>query len=103
MGSISRSGRSPGVGNGTLLQYSCLENPMGRGAWWATVSRGGKESDTTEQPSTAQWVIHHFLHLFLSSCVLQHVSNTVSDSTISCAILGLQVFCFNLCVNFRLE
>ena len=31
------SGRSPGGGNGNLLQYSCLENPMGRGAWWATV------------------------------------------------------------------
>ena len=29
--------RSPGVGNGTPLQYSCLENPMDRGAWWATV------------------------------------------------------------------
>ena len=32
-GSISRSGRSPGVGNGNPLQYSCLENPMDRGAW----------------------------------------------------------------------
>ena len=30
-------GRSPGEGNGYLLQYSCLENPMDRGAWWATV------------------------------------------------------------------
>ena len=30
-------GRSPGVGNGNLLQYSCLENSMDRGAWWATV------------------------------------------------------------------
>ena len=29
--------RSPGGGNGNLLQYSCLENPMDRGAWWATV------------------------------------------------------------------
>ena len=37
MGSILRSGRSPGVGNGNTLQYSCLENPMDRGAWWATV------------------------------------------------------------------
>ena len=36
-GSILGSGRSPGEGNGNLLQYSCLENPMGRGAWWATV------------------------------------------------------------------
>ena len=36
-GSISGSGRSPGEENGNPLQYSCLENPMGRGAWWATV------------------------------------------------------------------
>ena len=34
---IPVSGRSPGEGNGNLLQYSCLENSMGRGAWWATV------------------------------------------------------------------
>ena len=37
LGLIPGSGRSPGEGNGNLLQYSCLENPMGRGAWWATV------------------------------------------------------------------
>ena len=37
LGSISGSGRSPGEGNGNPLQYSCLENPMDRGAWWATV------------------------------------------------------------------
>ena len=36
-GSIPGSGRSPGEGNGTLLQYSCLGNPMNRGAWQATV------------------------------------------------------------------
>ena len=36
-GSIPGSVRSPGVGNGNLLQYSCLENSMGRGAWWAIV------------------------------------------------------------------
>ena len=36
-GSIPGSGRSPGEGNGNPLQYSCLENPMDRGAWRATV------------------------------------------------------------------
>ena len=36
-GSVLRSGRSPGGGHGNPLQYSCLENPMGRGAWRATV------------------------------------------------------------------
>ena len=38
-GSIPGSGRSPGVGNGNPLQYSCLGNPMDRGAWWAIVHR----------------------------------------------------------------
>ena len=37
LGSIPGSGRSPGEGNGNSLQYSCLENPMDGGAWWATV------------------------------------------------------------------
>ena len=37
LGSIPKSGRSPGEVNGYLLQYSCLENPMEGGAWWATV------------------------------------------------------------------
>ena len=50
-GSIPGLGRSPGVGNGNLLQYFCLENPMDRGAWWATVQGGHKESDTTERLS----------------------------------------------------
>ena len=36
-GLIPGSGRSPGEGNGNPLQHSCLENPMDRGAWWATV------------------------------------------------------------------
>ena len=46
-GSISGSGRSPGVGNGNPFQHSCLENSMNRGARWATV-HGAKELDTTE-------------------------------------------------------
>ena len=47
MGSIPGSGRSPGGGRGNPLQYCCLENPMDRGPWWATVHRV-TESDTTE-------------------------------------------------------
>ena len=39
VGSISGSGRSPGGGHGNPLQYSCLENLMDRGNWWATVLR----------------------------------------------------------------
>ena len=48
VGSIPASGRSPGEGNGNPLQYSCLENPINRGAWWAIVCRISKESDMTE-------------------------------------------------------
>ena len=42
LGSIPGSGKSPGEGNGNPLQYSCLENPMDRGAWLATVHRVAK-------------------------------------------------------------
>ena len=41
--------RSPGEGNGNLLQYSCLKNSIDRGAWWAIVHGFTKESDMTEQ------------------------------------------------------
>ena len=41
-GSVSGSGRSPGEGNGNSLQYSCPQNPMDRGACWATVQRVAK-------------------------------------------------------------
>ena len=47
MGSIPEMGRSPGGGNGNLLQYSCLKNSMDRGAWRATVHRVTEELDTT--------------------------------------------------------
>ena len=41
-GSVPGSGRSPGEGHSNPLQYSCLENPMDRGAWWAMVHRVAK-------------------------------------------------------------
>ena len=63
------SGRSPGEGNGTPLQYSCLGNPMDRGAWWATV-QGTTKSWTRLSPHTPI-----FIYLFLSalglSCIMQ--------------------------------
>ena len=44
-GSVPGLGRSPRGGNDSPRQYSCLENPMDRGAWWATVHGVAKESD----------------------------------------------------------
>ena len=65
LGSIPGWGRSPGEGNGNPLQYSGLENPMDRGASWATVP-GIEELDTTEGPTThtqgdteGQWASTH--------------------------------------------
>ena len=49
MGLIPGPGRSPGVGNGNPFQYSCLKNPMDKGAWWAIVHGVSKELDMTEQ------------------------------------------------------
>ena len=53
LGLIPGLGRSPGQGNGNLLHYSCLGNPMDRRGWQATVHGVVKESDITEQLSTA--------------------------------------------------
>ena len=58
-GSIPRLGRSPGEGNGNPLQYSCLENSMDGGAWWATVHGVVKSrtrmSDFTSLPPSVQF------------------------------------------------
>ena len=54
MGSIPGSGRSPGGGHNNPLQYSCLENPMDRGAWWATVHRVAKNWTQLKQLSMLQ-------------------------------------------------
>ena len=67
LGSIPGSGRSPGEGNGYPFQCSCLENPMDRGAWRATV-RGVRYKSVTDiftffrscEGSTEQFHIPHF-------------------------------------------
>ncbi|XDA90835.1 hypothetical protein R6Z07F_020442 [Ovis aries] len=83
-GSIPGSGRSPGEGNGNSLQLSCLENPMGGGAWKDTVQRVGKsckEWDTTEQ-----------LHLQKGrSCHSQQQPSPWNCSTIRCS--SFQLLC----------
>ena len=68
VGLISRSGRSPGGGNGNPLQYSCLENPMDRGAWGAVV-HGVAELDMTEMAENTS-------HLLFSRPVLFNSVNT---------------------------
>ena len=52
MSSIPGLGRSLGGGHGNPLQYSCLENPMDRGAWWATVNRVAKSQTQLKRLNT---------------------------------------------------
>ena len=83
LGSIPVSGRSPGEGNGNPLQYSCLENPTDRGAWWATVhgvSRVGHDWVTNAFAS----LLIHDTKLVCLSCLSVHLthSNTNTMNTI---------------------
>ena len=62
LGSIPGSGRSPGEGNGNPLQYSCLENPMDGGSWWAAVHGVTKSRTRLSEQfifSSVQSEIHH--------------------------------------------
>ena len=61
VGSLPGSGRSPGKGHGSSLQYSCLENPMDRGAWQATVHGVAKSQTQLKRLST-----HASTHISLS-------------------------------------
>ena len=66
LGSISWLGRSPGGGNDNPLQYSRLEYPMDRGAWWAIVHGGCKGSDPTEYTHTHTHTHTHKFSSFVS-------------------------------------
>ena len=63
-GSIPGSGRSPGEENGNPLWYSCLENPMDRGAWWASVHRVTK-SRTRLSTNTSLHFMYAYLFIYL--------------------------------------
>ena len=85
LGSSPVLGRFPGEGNGNPLQYSCLENPMDRGTWWAAVHGVTKESDTTYQLNDKpQWS----KKVQYSMCMSCHFS---FNSSIACFI------CISLC------
>ena len=57
LGSIPGLGRFPGERNGSPLQYPCLENPMDRGAWWATVHGAARVGhDLANKPPTITYI-----------------------------------------------
>ena len=64
MGSIPESGRSLGVGNGSPLQYSCLENPMDRGVWQATAH--GIAKSRTRLSTTYVYFIYIYVYIIIN-------------------------------------
>ena len=80
MGLIPGSGRLPGTGNDNPLQYSCLENPMDRGAWWAAVHGVEKESDTVKQLSMH---IHSNIHIYIMYIYIYLCINSLGNHLLS--------------------
>ena len=74
LGLIPGSGRSPGGGNGNPLQYSCLENPMDREAWWVIV-HGVAKSWTRLKRLSMQALSHKYLYVNVHSSII-HSSDT---------------------------
>ena len=73
-GLIPKSGRFPGGGDGNLLQYSCLENPMDRGAWRATVPGVAKSQTWLSDEAAAAAIIPYLLDI-----VLKRKSSKLAD------------------------
>ena len=82
------SGRSPEVGNGNPLQYSCLENPMDRGAWWATV-HGVAKSRTRLRLLSTRVASAYLLRLrfFVSQCKMNSTRGKVTGKFINIGYL----------------
>ena len=83
-GWIPGLGRSPGRGHGTQLLYSCLENPMDRGSWWATLC-GAAESDTIEQLNIPQFLILFRWTANLKTGILEA---TITSEAVTCRFWG---------------
>ena len=77
VGLILGSGRSPGEGNVNPLQYSCLENTMDRGAWWAMVHGVAKQSDMTQGlkihiTTTHICILHIYTHMHIQFSICMY-------------------------------
>ena len=93
-GSIPGLGRSPGGGNGNPLQYSCLENPMDRRAWWATFHGDHKRvgHDLTTKQQRQHLYLLYFLHLELPPSTL--LSQFIPILQGPCPMSSVAYFCY---------
>ena len=99
-GSIPGSGRSPGEGNGNPLQYSCLENPMDRGIWQATIHRVAKTQTWLSNWLHIPHLIFPFIYGYINGHLgFSHILAFVNDAAIN---IGVQIsFEKCVCVSFR--
>ena len=74
LGSIPGLGRSPGEGNGNLLQYSCLQNSIDRGAWWITVHRV-----TKSWTQLRDWHTHMYVYICIEYSSLRKFISVWND------------------------
>ena len=100
LGSIPGSGTSPGEGNGNPLQYSCLENPMDRGAWYATV-HGVAKSQTRLSDFTFTFHSNHYYSLSLSCLGL--VCSFLFPSALKVKLLILDLYSFLIQAFYNYE
>ena len=91
VGSIPRLGRSAGEGSGNPLQYSCLENPMDRRAWWATVH------GITKSWTQLSECVHTHTHIHTSISVDCYATN-LTDAAMKIHFPVPVFYCFFLCV-----
>jgi len=99
VGSIPGLGRFPGGGNGNPFQYSCLENRMDRGAWWATV-HGAAKSQAQLSDSAHSTYSLFFLNWVVFFLLLSCKRCCIFWRWIICQFLHLQILSSILCVVF---
>ena len=107
-GSIPRSGRSPGEGNGNPFQYSCVQNPMDRGAWQAIVhgvSRVGHDLVTKPPPHAKDTSFGFLLWVTKSNsnCYLSYLSCPPFPHTLCSVPLGLPLITYTFPAAFSLR
>ena len=93
-GSIPGWGRCPEGGHSNPLQYSCLENPMDRGTWWATVHRVSKSQ------TWLKWLSMHRMRQTTKYQVFFHIFLVFSDSSPACMLFPLIFECKHYLAGF---
>ena len=105
MGLIPGSGRSPRGGHGNPLQYSCLESPMDRGAWWATVCGVAQSRTWLKQLISYTWLTSPSIILPVSVCVVANRGISLFFLWLGNILfsVSLSIDCTFLCIHLLVD